>query len=83
MIFAYTNYGPIFFYPWMICVLVAAAIGYMRNRVPESAALGLLLGPLGVIVAALLPTRYPRRCPSCRFGIPGDASKCGHCGADV
>jgi hypothetical protein len=59
----------------------------------EGLALGCLLGPLGVIVAGLLPTKAPstevaaltvadvqKKCPDCSELIKADAHVCRFCG---
>jgi hypothetical protein len=69
---------------WVIGVLVSVLVGWVigkqRGRGDAGAALG-LLGPIGWIIAALLPEEG-RRCPECRGVVPREARRCKHCGAD-
>ena len=47
---------------------IGAAIGSNKGRGGEGFALGLVLGPVGWIIAALLD--YPIKCPVCKSGVP-------------
>ncbi len=67
--------GVMFFF-----ILVGWAIGRTRGRGDAGAALG-LLGPVGWIIAALLPEEG-RRCPECRGVVPQEARRCKHCGVE-
>jgi hypothetical protein len=68
---------------WLVMIAGSVYIGLNRNRVGLSILLGLLLGPLGLIVMLFLPKAYDRICPECRCGIPDEATRCGHCGAQL
>ena len=45
-------------------------IGSHKNRAAEGFLGGALLGPLGILIIALMPVYYARKCPECRLGIP-------------
>jgi len=65
---------------------VGFAIGRTRNRESLGLLLGLLLGPLGWLIIAVMPADKPEseypliKCPACLGEIPAIASKCRHCG---
>jgi hypothetical protein len=67
--------------------VIFAALGLFfgigKNRAIEGAVLGLLLGPIGLVVLMLLGRVYKRRCPYCLAGIPDFATRCRHCAADL
>jgi hypothetical protein len=44
---------------WIMTVALSAGIGHAKNRTGEGVILGLVLGPIGVIVIALLPGWSP------------------------
>jgi hypothetical protein len=48
---------------WCLCALVGAVICRPKNREAEGAALGFVLGPIGVIVAILLQPKTPADAP--------------------
>jgi hypothetical protein len=63
----------------LVSMLVGYAIGRWRGRGGAGAWLG-LLGPVGWIIAALLPEEG-RRCPECLGVVPEKARRCRHCGS--
>jgi hypothetical protein len=78
---------------WLLCGIAAAAIYYNKGRSWVTALLvGLIFGPIGVILAALTP-RDPaaleerqikggewKRCPRCKELVRAHAAVCKHCG---
>ncbi len=57
---------------------LGGAIGNSRGRKTAGRLLGLFLGPLGLIIAAVLP-REGRRCPYCCEVVYPGATVCPHC----
>lgn len=59
-----------------------AALGYFvgrtKGRPDEGAVLGLVLGPLGLLIILLVEDKRPR-CPHCREAIAPGAEICPHC----
>lgn len=68
----------VFFVPAIISGAIGAAIGSTRGRAGGGFCLGLFLGPIGWIIAALLP-KEGRRCPFCQEVIAEGAVRCPHC----
>lgn len=82
---------------WCLCAIVGWLVAKPKGRETEGLLLGFVLGPLGVIVAALLETKQlgaarPRsiqsfNCPRCGRPLPksssgrGTCSACGHVAA--
>lgn len=64
---------------WAFCVPIGYAIGRERGRGKDGAALW-LLGPLGWIVAGLLPDARPR-CPACGAVLSAGTIRCPRCRA--
>lgn len=68
---------------WLFLAMLFAGLGYMigntKGRGTEGLALGLLLGPIGFIIALLLPEQGPK-CPECQGVIPYGVKRCKHCG---
>lgn len=68
---------------WLLCAVVAAVIYQRKGRGWVAAALvGLLLGPIGIALAALSSPDWSnvQRCPSCREMNPRHFTKCKACG---
>lgn len=73
---------------WLACSLIAASI-YNQKRRPwyVGALAGLLLGPVGIVLAAFssaIPVEAPagKKCRWCAMKIPFEARVCPHCQRD-
>ncbi|WP_437228383.1 hypothetical protein SH661x_000881 [Planctomicrobium sp. SH661] len=60
-----------------ICALAGAAVASSKNAGGGGFMLGLLFGPLGVLISCFLDNRP--RCIHCREGITEGANICPHC----
>lgn len=66
----------------LIMALVGLLIGKSKERGCAGFFLGLLFGPLGLVITALLSDDRPR-CPEC-LGVVNDyAKKCQNCGTEL
>lgn len=79
---------------WIFCMLLAAYIAGQKQRSTWWCLVGLVFGPIGVIMVALLPTLprampeggppgHTRICPFCAESIKAAAIVCKHCGRDL
>lgn len=66
-----------------ICTAAGTAIGHEKRQASTGFVLGLVFGPVGLIVMAVLPKRYYYTCPHCGGGIEKGFSRCRHCGGEV
>src|SRR6266853_1060083 len=64
-----------------LSIFIGYKIGKMKGQGQAGAWLG-LLGPVGWIIAALLPQQGPK-CPQCLGIVPHGARKCLHCGSEI
>jgi predicted RNA-binding Zn-ribbon protein involved in translation (DUF1610 family) len=65
-----------------LCALIAMGIGSRKNEAGKSFVVGLLLGPLGVLLAMVSQgDRWP--CPHCSEPVLSTAKVCPHCGRDI
>src|SRR4030067_1737039 len=67
---------------WVVCGIVAAIIGSRKGAGCSSFIVGLILGPLGIVVAIFMKGNR-RQCPSCREYIDPTATKCPKCQEDL
>ena len=65
---------------WLFGALVGGLIGSRRERGVLGMFLGLLLGPIGWIIALFLD--YPYQCPYCKGGVPKGSQVCKNCGRE-
>lgn len=68
---------------WIVCGMAGAALLSRNNSSGLGCVLGLLLGPIGVIIALVMRETGGRRCPHCREHVHQDATVCPHCQRDL
>jgi hypothetical protein len=71
---------------WLILALFGWAIGSEKARGAEGFWLTLLLGPLGLLITALLKSEADdglKPCPACAERIQPNAKVCRFCGHEV
>jgi hypothetical protein len=67
---------------WFVCGFAAALIRQFKGgSAAAGAALGFLLGPVGVLIAIL--TKPPVVCPFCRSPVDAGAGTCPRCQSDL
>jgi len=67
---------------WFVCGFAGALIRQHKGgSAAAGAALGFLLGPLGVLIAIM--TKPPSVCPSCRSPVDAGTVTCPRCQADL
>ena len=74
---------------WIVCGIGSAAIASSKGRSTFGwLVLGLLFGPIAVLIVGLMAKPAPdvetlRKCPFCAELILKEAKVCKHCGRDV
>lgn len=74
---------------WIVCGIGAAAVASSKGRSPLAwLALGLLLGPIAILIVGFMAKPGPdknklRKCPYCAETILKEATVCKHCGREV
>ena len=67
---------------WLLCGIVGAMIGSGKGSGGTGFILGILFGPLGILIAIFMKGDR-RRCPSCHEYIDPTAKKCPKCQTDL
>lgn len=62
---------------WIVCGIIGAGIGAQKNSSMQGFFAGLLLGPLGLLVAFALDNR--EKCPKCQHRLDEGVRMCGVC----
>lgn len=80
---------------WIVCAVLGGMIGSSKGRGGAGVALGFLLGPIGVIIVAVMsPNKVKveqkavseggmRKCPFCAELVKAEALICKHCGKNL
>jgi hypothetical protein len=68
---------------WLISLIACIAIGARKGSPIGAAVLGLVLGPLGLLLVALSGAANRRPCPLCGESVLRVAVVCSHCGRDI
>lgn len=76
---------------WIICAIAGGKIGAKKGHMTAGVLLGLILGPIGLIIVLIMGTNDDRaleqggvrRCPYCAEQVKAEAIVCKHCGRDL
>ena len=75
----------------LVCAVLSMIIGATKGRSGAGLLLGLFLGPIGLIIIAVLPPNETalvrdgalKLCPYCAEAVKLSASVCKHCGKEL
>ena len=82
------------FIVWIVCSVAAGIVGANKGRTGTGWTRGIILGPLGLLIIAILPTNQAgadaaaiasggmRKCPYCAELVKKEAKICKHCGKE-
>jgi hypothetical protein len=80
---------------WLVCAIVSGMVGSGKGRTGAGWTLGILLGPIGLIIIFVMPGNVEkaeskaiesgdmRKCPFCAELVKREAIVCKHCGRDL
>jgi len=80
---------------WVICAFIGMGIGKSKGKGGAGFALGLFLGPIGIIIIAVMKedtvavesaaiaSGGSRKCPYCAELVKAEALICKHCGKEL
>jgi hypothetical protein len=68
---------------WIIFSLIGYIIGKPKGKESLGAILGLLLGPIGILIIVIMENQNITKCRTCFGKVDVLAIKCMHCGADL
>lgn len=67
---------------WIICAFVGAALGSRKGRGGTGFILGLLFGPIGILIVLVIRGNR-RSCSACKELIHKAATRCPHCQYEI
>ncbi len=71
-----------FIFIWVMCAIIAAGIGSNKGMAGSGFLLGLIFGPIGIIIV-LVSSGDKRVCPYCKEMVHKDAVRCPKCQKDL